>query len=93
VAWPAGRRRAIVRVMDKRVMNKRILATILWLFAGWYLGNLVAFQFGLSDLFGPVLGVIAAVVVGGDPLGLIWTRASRIRVPEAGPEATSVSSD
>lgn len=79
--------------MNKRLMNKRILAAALWLFAGWYLGNLVAYQFGLSDLFGPVLGVIAAVAVGGDPLGLIWTRASRTRVPDAGPEATTVTSD
>lgn len=79
--------------MNKRLMNKRILAAALWLFAGWYLGNLVAYQFGLSDLFGPVLGVIAAVAVGGDPLGLIWTRASRTRAPDAGPEATTVTSD
>lgn len=81
------------RVMNKRLMNKRTLAAVLWLFAGWYLGNLVAFQFGLSDLFGPVLGVIAAVAVGGDPLGLIWIRASQTRMPEAGPEATSITSD
>ena len=57
-------------------MNKRLIAGVLWLFAGWYLGNIVAFQLGLSDLLGPVLGIAAAVLVAGDPFGLIWDRAA-----------------
>ena len=56
-------------------MNKRLVAGILWLFAGWYLGNIVTFEFGLSDAIGPILGVLAAAIVAGDPLGLIWKRA------------------
>ena len=58
-------------------MNKRLVAGILWLFAGWYLGNIVAFQLGLSDALGPALGVAAALAIAGDPLGLIWKRAAR----------------
>jgi hypothetical protein len=82
-------------VMNTRLVRKRILAAILWLFAGWYLGNLAAFQFGLPDLFGPVLGTIAAVVVAGDPLGLLWARADRAAAVEAGTlsEATPVRPD
>jgi hypothetical protein len=86
---PARHRRA----MTKQLAHRRILATVLWLFAGWYLGNLAAFQFGLSDLFGPVLGLIAAVAVGGDPLGLLWNRAAPTRVIEQGSGTTSLSSD
>lgn len=59
-------------------MNKRIASGVLWLFAGWYLGNLIAFQLGWSDLFGPILGIVCATVVAGDPLGLIWRRADRL---------------
>ncbi len=57
-------------------MNKRVAAGVLWLFAGWYLGNLIAYHLGLSDLFGPVLGIVAAVMVAGDPFGLLWRRAA-----------------
>jgi hypothetical protein len=57
-------------------MNKRVVAGVLWLFAGWYLGNLIAYHLGLSDLFGPVLGIAAAVMVAGDPFGLLWRRAA-----------------
>ncbi len=57
-------------------MNKRLVAGILWLFAGWYLGNIAAFELGLSDALGPALGVLAALVIAGDPLGLIWRRAA-----------------
>ena len=48
-------------------MSKRILAGVLWLFAGWYIGNILAFYFGISDLLGPILGVAAALVIAGDP--------------------------
>jgi hypothetical protein len=71
VAWLTGGPPTIVRGM-----NKRLIAGVLWLFAGWYLGNIVAFQLGLSDLLGPVLGIAAAVLVAGDPFGLIWDRAA-----------------
>jgi hypothetical protein len=80
VAWSGDLSRAIVPVM-----GKRILAGVLWLFAGWYLGNLIAFHVGLSELLGPVLGVVAAGAVAGDPLGLIWARASQLQAPEATP--------
>jgi hypothetical protein len=65
-------------------MNKRIAAGVLWLFAGWYLGNIVAFHVGISDLLGPILGIAAAAVVAGDPLGLIWTGSPRSRTVELG---------
>jgi hypothetical protein len=64
-------------------MNKRIAAGVLWLFAGWYLGNILAFYFGISDLLGPILGIAAATVVAGDPLGRIWTgSAGRVTVAQ-----------
>ena len=57
-------------------MTKRIASGVLWLFAGWYLGNLVAYHAGWNMLFGPILGVAAAVIVAGDPFGLLWNRAA-----------------
>ncbi len=66
-------------VGDRAVMSKRIAAGVLWLFAGWYIGNIVAFYLGISDLFGPILGVAAAVIIAGDPLRILWTGAERSR--------------
>ncbi len=66
-------------------MNQRIAAGVLWLFAGWYLGNIVAFFFGISDLLGPILGLAGAAIVAGDPLGLIWSGAPQRATAERGP--------
>jgi hypothetical protein len=66
-------------------MNKRVAAGVLWLFAGWYLGNIVAFYVGISDLLGPILGIAAAAVVAGDPLRLIWTGSARLVTIDRGP--------
>jgi hypothetical protein len=76
--------------MNDRLTRIRIASAILWLFAGWYLGNLAAFQFGLSDLLGPVLGFSAAVLVAGDPLGLLWSRA-RATAPPPAPDLAPTS--
>jgi hypothetical protein len=74
-------------------MNKRLASGVLWLFAGWYLGNLVAFQLSVSMLIGPLLGVLAALAVAGDPFGLIWKRAAIARAAQAaGTTASSATS-
>ena len=52
---------------------KRITATLLWFFAFWSLGSMVAALLGVPDLIGPVLGVAAGVIVGVDPRRVIWT--------------------
>jgi hypothetical protein len=72
-------------VGHRGLMNKRIAAGVLWLFAGWYLGNIVAFHVGLSDLLGPILGIAAAAVVAGDPLGLIWKGSAQRATVDRGP--------
>jgi hypothetical protein len=69
-------------------MSKRILAGVLWLFAGWYIGNILAFYFGISDLLGPILGVAAALVIAGDPLRIVWSNVGRAPSAE-GSRATS----
>ncbi len=66
-------------------MNKRIAAAVLWFFAGWYLGGYIALYLGVSDLIGPILGVSAAVLFGGDPLGIIWTRGQAVTSLEETP--------
>lgn len=69
-------------------MSKRILAAVLWFFAGWYLGAFIAFTIGVPDLLGPILGVASAAVFAGDPLGVIWTRSSAERVEADAPSPT-----
>jgi len=65
-------------------MTKRVLATLLWFYAGWYAGAMTAALFGISPALGPIFAVAAAAIIGGDPRGIIWGR--RIRTAEtAGP--------
>jgi hypothetical protein len=60
------------RIAMLRVMKKRALSAVLWLYAGWYLGAMIAHQFDLSAALGPILGVAAAAIIAGDPRRIIW---------------------
>lgn len=53
-------------------MTKRILAALLWFYAGWYFGAILAEFTGVSPFIGPVIGAAAAALFAGDPRGLIW---------------------
>ena len=62
-------------------MNKRVLSTVLWFFAGWYVANFAAAILGVSFLLGPLVGTAAAALIGGDPFGLIWTTSRAFSHP------------
>jgi len=62
-------------------MKKRILAAILWFYAGWYAGATVAVLLGISPALGPIIGTTAAALIAGDPRRIIWT--SRDPNPES----------
>jgi len=64
-----------------RSMKKRVLAALLWFYAMWYAGAMVAQVFGLSPALGPILGTASAALIAGDPRHLIWKKPS--------PEATT----
>lgn len=68
-------------------MKKRALAAMLWFYAAWYAGAMVAHALGLSPVLGPILGTAAAAIVAGDPRRLIWPRASA-RDDRTAPTAT-----
>jgi hypothetical protein len=53
-------------------MKKRILATFLWFFAGWYAGAFLAEFLGVSQFLGPIIGMAAAALIAGDPRRIIW---------------------
>ncbi len=55
-------------------MTKRVVATVLWFYAGWYAGAMIAALFGISPALGPIFAVAAAGIIGGDPRGIIWGR-------------------
>lgn len=57
-------------------MKKRALAAMLWFYAAWYAGAMVAHVLGLSPVLGPILGTAAAAIVAGDPRRVIWSRES-----------------
>jgi hypothetical protein len=54
-------------------MKKRALAAVLWFYAIWYAGAMIAQVFSLSPALGPILGTAAAALIAGDPRGIIWT--------------------
>ena len=55
-------------------MLKRVFVVSLWVFAGWYGGNMLAEALGVNELLGPVLGLSAGLLVVVDPFRVIWTR-------------------
>lgn len=57
-------------------MKKRILSALLWFYAGWYGGALLAAFLALDPRIGPIIGAAAAVLVAGDPFGVVWGRRS-----------------
>jgi hypothetical protein len=63
-------------------MNKRIVAGVLWFFAGWYGGALLAEFLGVSVLIGPVIGAVAAALVAGDPFRVFWTAPTPAARPD-----------
>ena len=71
-----------------RAMKKRVLATFLWFFAGWYAGAVIAYALDVSAILGPILGVAAAGLIAGDPRGIIWSH----RLGVDGSDATPSSS-
>ena len=71
-------------------MTKRVLAAILWFYAGWYAGAMIAEFIGVSPLLGPLIGAAAAGLIAGDPRRIIWkssATASTTVTPEGLPEA------
>ncbi len=54
-------------------MKKRVAATLLWFYAMWYAGAMIATLFGLSPALAPILGTASAAIIGGDPRRVIWS--------------------
>ena len=53
--------------------EKRALAAVLWFYAGWYAGAMLAEIIGVSALLGPLIGAAAAGLIAGDPGRIIWS--------------------
>lgn len=70
-------------------MKKRVLAAMLWFYAGWYAGAILAEFIGVSPVLGPLIGAAAAGLIVIDPLRTIWTTrtAAASSSSEAMPEA------
>jgi len=69
------------------VMLKRVLAALLWFYAGWYAGNILADLVGVSMMLGPIIGAAAAALMAGDPRRIIWTAQNLGRTAkEASPD-------
>ncbi len=54
-------------------MVKRVVAALLWFYALWYAGAMLTAFLGVPDLLGPIVGAAAAVLIGFDPRGVIWS--------------------
>ena len=53
-------------------MKKRLFATLVWFYAAWYGGAVIAYFLDVSPLLGPVMGIAAAALIGIDPRGRVW---------------------
>jgi hypothetical protein len=70
-------------------MKKRALAALLWFYAAWYAGAMIAEFLGVSAVLGPLLGTAVAAIVAGDPRHLIWTRSSTSAPATVASQATT----
>jgi hypothetical protein len=69
--------------MSTMTSMKRIVATPLWFLVGWFVGSMVAWNFGLSAALAPISAFALAAFVVVDPAGLLWARsAARTRAQE-----------
>jgi len=53
-------------------MKKRTFAAVLWCLAVAYLWNLIATVAGISTAPSLLAGVIAGLIIAGDPMHRIW---------------------
>ncbi len=53
-------------------MVKRIAATVLWFYAGWYLGVTIAWALNMGPALGPIIGAAAAAMIAWDPRRFLW---------------------
>lgn len=54
-------------------MNKRIVSALLWFYAGWTFGSLVALALGLNSILGLIIGTVATVLFVVDPRRIVRT--------------------
>ena len=54
-------------------MKKRLLALVLWFYAGWAIGAMCVVFLGANSLVSPLTGLTAAILFAGDPFRLFWT--------------------
>jgi hypothetical protein len=81
---PTGHRYERARDAAKRSarigrMKKRLLLAVLWFYAFWYLGAVVAGALRISGLLGLVLGLCAAALIWTDPRRILWRPGSADR--------------
>jgi hypothetical protein len=58
-------------------MKKRILATALWFFAGWYAGAILAWSLGIDAPVGLLVALAASGFMWVDPIHVLWNPSAR----------------
>jgi hypothetical protein len=64
-------------------MKKRVFATVLWFYVGWYAGAFVAELVGASSNLGLVVGLGIATFVAIDPARMIWAHTRAVPASDA----------
>jgi hypothetical protein len=72
-------------------MKLRVASAVLWFLAGWVIAGGIAFQLGINQGVGVLVGVAWAAFVAIDPKDLIWrVRSGSVDgSPEANPRSTA----
>lgn len=55
-------------------MTKRIAIALLWFYAGWYAGAILAGTLGMTPVIGPILGASIAVIVISCLQRMVWSK-------------------
>ena len=54
--------------------TKRVLAAVLWFYAGWYAGDVIASFLSVGPALGLILGTASSAIVTVDPRRVFWAR-------------------
>jgi hypothetical protein len=73
-------------------MKKRALAAVLWFYAAWTFGSMLAWMMGLSIPLGPVLAVAAAAVILRVPQLTSSRSAQQLTSAQSGPQMKATHS-
>jgi hypothetical protein len=70
---------------------KRIAATVLWFFVGWYVAAAAAWLIGIPSAIAPIVAIVIAAIVWIDPRNRLWVSNPHPQTSDPSASAAAVA--